>query len=560
MSQGYDGHEIDDSRSSDSRSGRSGGRNSHSSVDTQMRLQALHRKENEADWLDRQQQERGSRERPPLDREERVREILSQRLRSSYPDRDKTYSLRDSEIHALSEVGKFRVVATQDLAGFAYNGSVPGRTAMSRISAARDWSERLPPRAVDGFRRKTLTRRRHQEGNLIELKNGYAVWFYEDHQGQRVRVQKFLGSFEELPTRRSALTRMQSELVAVNQNRVGRSARPSATFRTVAKQWVEDCEQRTQKPIKPSVARDWRSILKNHLNPLIGEIPLSDVGNRTMKSVVEKLSKKKLAPATIKNICLVVKLVVASAVDDDGNQLFPMKWNSRFIDAPQVDPTTQHKPSFTGAEVEKNIQTATGRIQALCPLLAASGFRIGEAIGFERRHFDGLSLKIEQAIWGKGQVQSPKTRNAYRAVDLHPDVANLLGKFIGERKKGYIFQTKDGKPVNQANVLKRELHPLLATLGISKRGFHSFRRFRNTHLRQSRCPSGIQKFWMGHAGESITDTYDRSAEDLQYRKDVAVSMGTGFDIPKMLTAKPSKETLAGVNGRRTETVEPVLSY
>jgi len=37
-------------------------------------------------------------------------------------DRSKTYSLRDSEIHTLSEVGKFRVVATGDLAEFAYNG------------------------------------------------------------------------------------------------------------------------------------------------------------------------------------------------------------------------------------------------------------------------------------------------------------------------------------------------------------------------------------------------------------------------------------------------------
>ena len=383
--------------------------------------------------------------------------------------------------------------------------------------------------------------------------------FYKNHQGQRVRVQKFLGNFEELPTWRSAMTRMQSELVAVNQNFVGRAERPTTTFRAFARQWLEDCEQRKQKPIKPSVARDWRSILKNHLNPLIGEISLSDVGNRTMKSVVEKLSNKGLAPATVKNICLVVKLVVASAVDDDGNQLFPMKWNSRFIDAPQVDPTKQHKPSFTPAEVEKIVQTATGRIQALCLLLAASGLRIGEAIGLECRHFDGLALTIEQAVWGNGQVQSPKTRNAYRAVDLHPDVASLLKQYIGDRKKGYIFQTIGGKAVTQANVLKRELHPLLATLGIGKRGFHSFRRFRNTHLRQSRCPSGIQKFWMGHAGESMTDTYDRSAEDLQYRKDVAVSMGTGFEIPKMLTAKPSKKTLAGVNGRQTETVEPLLS-
>ena len=55
-------------------------------------------------------------------REERVQEILSQRTRIKYTDRDKDYSLRDSEIHTLSEVGKFRVVAANDLAEFAYNG------------------------------------------------------------------------------------------------------------------------------------------------------------------------------------------------------------------------------------------------------------------------------------------------------------------------------------------------------------------------------------------------------------------------------------------------------
>jgi len=37
-------------------------------------------------------------------------------------DRDKSYSLRPSEIHTLTEVGKFRVVGVDDLATFAYNG------------------------------------------------------------------------------------------------------------------------------------------------------------------------------------------------------------------------------------------------------------------------------------------------------------------------------------------------------------------------------------------------------------------------------------------------------
>lgn len=122
MSRGFDGYEINDSRDSNFGSGRGPGRGSSLSESIQTVLQALHREENEADWLDRQRHERGDRERPPLAREERVEEILSQRLRSSYADRDKTYSLRDSEIHALSEVGKFRVVATEDLAQFAYNG------------------------------------------------------------------------------------------------------------------------------------------------------------------------------------------------------------------------------------------------------------------------------------------------------------------------------------------------------------------------------------------------------------------------------------------------------
>jgi len=37
-------------------------------------------------------------------------------------DRNRTYQLRDSELHALTEVGKFRVLAVHDLAQFAYNG------------------------------------------------------------------------------------------------------------------------------------------------------------------------------------------------------------------------------------------------------------------------------------------------------------------------------------------------------------------------------------------------------------------------------------------------------
>src|SRR6267143_4853635 len=121
MSRGFDGFEIDDFRGSDSGSGRDTGRSSSSSWNKWKELQGIYREEERTDNLAGEGQERSGRERPTLPREERVREVLEQRARTIYADRNKTYSLRDSEIYALSEVGKFRVVAKNDLAEFAYN-------------------------------------------------------------------------------------------------------------------------------------------------------------------------------------------------------------------------------------------------------------------------------------------------------------------------------------------------------------------------------------------------------------------------------------------------------
>jgi hypothetical protein len=41
----------------------------------------------------------------------------------AYYVRDRTYLLRDSEMHSLTEIGKFRVIAVSDLAKYAYDGN-----------------------------------------------------------------------------------------------------------------------------------------------------------------------------------------------------------------------------------------------------------------------------------------------------------------------------------------------------------------------------------------------------------------------------------------------------
>jgi integrase len=385
---------------------------------------------------------------------------------------------------------------------------------------------RLPARLTDGAKRRITMRRRHQGGQLVTTKNGWSVRYRLHGEGQRKRVQRFLGTFAQL-TRPMAKHAMNKVLAEVNEHPAGHPQTSTQTFGYFAEKWIEGCENRKLRPVKISVLHGWRNILRNHLLPLLDAVPLADVGNRTMRSVVERLAKKGLAPTTIRNICLVLKLVRASAIDEDGNQLFPIKWNAKFVDAPEIDPSKLKRPSFVAEQVTQIVQAATGRLQIICIAAAATGMRIGELLGAECRHVGESSIKVEQSVW-QGRVGTPKTQNSFRVVDVHPAVSALLNQYIGNRKAGFIFQTHSRRPLSQTNLLKRELHPLLRNLGIPTCGFHSFRRFRNTFLRQSRCPDALLKFWLGHSGRDMSDVYDRSREDVQYRKDVAKSMGHGF--------------------------------
>jgi integrase len=96
-------------------------------------------------------------------------------------------------------------------------------------------------------------------------------------------------------------------------------------------------------------------------------------------------------------------------------------------------------------------------------------------------------------------------------------MAKLLRDYMEKRthenwasKTNLLFASRNGKPLHQSSVLRRKLHPVLAELGQPKCGVHAFRRFRNTYLRNfTATPPGLLQFWMGHAGEGMSDLYDK---------------------------------------------------
>jgi len=63
---------------------------------------------------------------------------------------------------------------------------------------------------------------------------------------------------------------------------------------------------------------------------------------------------------------------------------------------------------------------------------------------------------------------------------------------------------------------------------------------------------------MGHSDKSLSDTYDRSREDVQYRRDVAKSMGTGFVLPATVIGQ-GKTRFEDAKGLPTETLETAVN-
>ena len=139
-------------------------------------------------------------------------------------------------------------------------------------------------------------------------------------------------------------------------------------------------------------------------------------------------------------------MVVASAVNAEGEQIYPRKWNHDFVGMPILRKEDQHRPTVTETEIPEILASAKRRYAVLFALLAGSGLRIGEALALKATDVspDCQIVFVRRSIW-RGQEQQPKTPNAVREVDLPESLARVLHAHA-ENKSGYLFATRSGPP------------------------------------------------------------------------------------------------------------------
>ena len=306
------------------------------------------------------------------------------------------------------------------------------------------------------------------------------------------------------------------------------------TFKQQAEKFIQEIQTRRRNPVRQATVRIYQSYLDKHILPSLGHCEVELVENGLAKTFVTHLNNQKLAPSTVNAIFNVVKAIMASAVDENGNKLYPRTWNPDFLDLPVVSKADQDAPIVTPEQVSAAVSSASGQLQAMLVLLAASGLRIGELLALTTDLSNGVDSfwSPEQAtisvrttlVKGKVSLQ-PKTDAGRRQLDLAPAVNDFL-KQAGLPTEGFLFQNSLGDRVRIET-----LYDQLEALGLDT-GFHAFRRFRATHLESQNVPRSLLQYWLGHQGQTISDRYIKIGDDLKTRREWALKAGYGFELPK----------------------------
>jgi integrase len=296
-----------------------------------------------------------------------------------------------------------------------------------------------------------------------------------------------------------------------------------------ARIYLDSLQNRKRNPARGNTISAYESYLKNWIEPSLGALNLSEIKNGTLRKFVSDLSDAKLSPASIGGIIQFAKSIVKSAVSPEGEFLYPAVWNNDFIDAPPICARDQEGPILSREALESALERATGQFKALCVLAAGTGLRISEVLAVKRDASswdpDNAVIRVNAQIY-KGLEQDPKTDAGFREVDLAPELQQYLVNYAAKKgNEEYLFATKNGKPLSLPTV-----YGWAKKAGIP--GFHSFRRFRTTHLRSMMIPEDLIQFAIGHSGKSITDRYSKMAQNIELRKKEAERAGLGFDLPK----------------------------
>lgn len=296
--------------------------------------------------------------------------------------------------------------------------------------------------------------------------------------------------------------------------------------------------------LKASTLLRYRQLLEKHTLPTLGKVKLSKLGPQHLQRLYNTKLAEGMAPRTVGHLhrCLHVALETA------------LRWGyvSRnvcdLVDPPRVAKTEQQV--FSIAQARRFLEVIQGDpLEAYYILALTTGLRAGElrALKWEAVDFEQQTVSVHRSVrrvYKMGWVESePKTKSGWRMVPLiQPAIAALKSHRTKQlelrlqtgplwQDSGRIFTNSVGKPLEDSNIARRSLRPLLEKAGLPQIRFHDLRHSAATTLLALGVEMRVISALLGHSGIAITaDLYTHVLSETT--KEAVNRLNTLFQTPQ----------------------------
>lgn len=298
-------------------------------------------------------------------------------------------------------------------------------------------------------------------------------------------------------------------------------------FRDFVTTWKSEKEVEWRHSYRLAVA----SMLDTHLLPTFADMPIGAIDRAALLGFRSKLAEKRLRgakdgegrnlnPTTINRI-----MGIARQILEEGALRFHYEnpaLKIKRLKAKRIDISP-----FDMTEVRKIVETIRPDYRDYMTVRFFTGMRTAEAHGLKWKHIDfGRREILIRETYSHGRTEYTKNDGSQREIHMSQPVMDALMRLKPAKvdTEAYVFRTRNGLPIDNANFNDRVWNPLLRHLGLKPRRPYQMRHTCATlWLAAGENPMWIAR-QLGHTTtEMLFRTYSRFVPHL-VRRD-----GSAFD-------------------------------
>lgn len=290
----------------------------------------------------------------------------------------------------------------------------------------------------------------------------------------------------------------------------------SQTFSAYAKDWLRRYPAANGN--RPTVVAEKERIIEHHLEPVLGDMPLDEIKGAVLTELFADLRSHKLGPKepkskarrkdggpiaaqTKRNIKMVLRRILASAVEEGKLPAIPVLPK---VKVPKISDSKKWDWLRTEESAVLLDAAADDFERAMFMFAIHTGARLGEQLAIRWRDVDfkHMNVTIPRALV-RGEYLPPKSGHG-REVPMTAGLAAALKKI--KRDRDLIFSDAEGKPLPYDNPSYR-LDKALKRAELRHIRWHDLRHTFCSQLASAGVPLRQIQEWAGHSSITVTERY-----------------------------------------------------